>query len=60
MGAYNGMEAVNRAFDLSSIEAAGVIDEISDDLAYAATQSDYDADFESNEWADKYIFVKKR
>ncbi len=60
VGAYNGMEAVNRAFDLSSIEAAGVIDEISDDLAYAATQSDYDADFESNEWADKYIFVKKR
>ena len=30
---------------------------LAEDLAYAATQSDYDADFESDDWAKKYIFV---
>lgn len=60
LGAWLGIDAVRAAFDISAIEAVDVITEISEDLAYAAEQSDYDADFESDAWADKYIFVKKR
>lgn len=59
LGAFLGAKSVKESFNTQSIELNSVIEEISYDLAYAATQSDYDADIEDKSWGDKYIFCKK-
>ncbi len=57
LGAHLGIAAVRKAFDVEKLEIRDAIETLAEDLAYAATQSDYDADFESDDWAKKYIFV---